>query len=63
VSALHVRLRIVHLSSEPARQAVRHDCSFAKKQESPPAFLVVVPCEGLEEPGGTPASVRQRESL
>jgi hypothetical protein len=35
--------RFVRLSSELARQAVRQDCSFAKKQESPPALLVVVP--------------------
>src|SRR5215207_1577072 len=32
----------VRLSSERARQAVRQDSSFAKKQESPPALLVVV---------------------
>jgi hypothetical protein len=35
-------LLVVQLSSERARQAVRQDCSFAKKQESPPALLVVV---------------------
>jgi hypothetical protein len=28
-------LVVVRLSSERARQAVRQDCSFAKKQESP----------------------------
>jgi DNA-binding CsgD family transcriptional regulator len=33
---------IVQLSSERAGQAVRPDCSFAKKQESPTALLVVV---------------------
>jgi hypothetical protein len=33
---------IVRLSSERPRQAVRQDCSFAKKQKSPPALLVVV---------------------
>jgi hypothetical protein len=36
-------LRFVRLSSERARQAVRQDCSFATKQESRPALLVVVP--------------------
>ena len=35
-------LRFVRLSSERARQAVRQDCSFAKKQDSPPALPVVV---------------------
>ena len=35
-------LVVVRLSSERARQAVRHDCSFAKKPASPRAFLVVV---------------------
>jgi hypothetical protein len=35
-------LLFVQLSSERARQAVRQDCSFAKKQASPPALLVVV---------------------
>jgi hypothetical protein len=35
-------LTFVRLSSERARQAVRQECSFAKKQESPPALLVVV---------------------
>ena len=33
---------LVQLSSELARQTVRQDSSFAKKQESPPAILVVV---------------------
>jgi hypothetical protein len=28
----------VQLSSERVRQAVRQDCSFAKRQESPPRF-------------------------
>jgi hypothetical protein len=36
------RLVLVRLRSERARQAVRQDCSFAKKQESPPALLVVI---------------------
>ena len=35
-------LRFVQLSSERRRQAVRQHCSFAKKQESPPALLRVV---------------------
>jgi hypothetical protein len=35
-------LTFVRLSSERARQAVRQDCSFAKKQESSLALLVVV---------------------
>jgi hypothetical protein len=35
-------LLIVRLSSELTVQAVRQDCSFAKKRESPPALLVVV---------------------
>jgi hypothetical protein len=34
-------LVVVRLSSELTVQAVRQDCSFAKKRESPPAFLVV----------------------
>jgi hypothetical protein len=42
-------LRFVHLSSERAREVVRPDCSFANKQESPPALLVVVPGGGLRE--------------
>jgi hypothetical protein len=33
---------LVRLSSERERQAVRQDCSFAKKQKSPPTLLVVV---------------------
>jgi len=40
--ALPPLLVFVRLSRERARQAVRQDCSFAKKQESPPALLVVV---------------------
>src|SRR5919202_1355398 len=36
------RLLVVRLSSERVRQAVRQDCSFAKKQASPPALLGVV---------------------
>ena len=35
-------LRFVRLSSERVRQAVPQDCSFAEKQASPPALLVVV---------------------
>jgi hypothetical protein len=35
-------LVVVRLSSERVRQPVRQDCSFAKKQASPPALLVVV---------------------
>ena len=35
-------LLVVRLSSEWTRQAVRQDCSFATKQESRPALLVVV---------------------
>jgi hypothetical protein len=35
-------LLVVRLSSERARQPVRQDCSFAKKQESPHARLVLV---------------------
>jgi hypothetical protein len=35
-------LLFVRLSSERASQAVRQHCSFAKKQELPPALLVVV---------------------
>jgi hypothetical protein len=34
-------LDLVRLSSERAIQAVRYDCSFAKKREYPPALLVV----------------------
>jgi hypothetical protein len=39
--------KIVRLSSEQSCQAVRQDCSFAKKQGSPPARLVVVQSEHL----------------
>ena len=35
-------LRFVRLSSEQARQAVRQDYSFAKKQEPRPALVVIV---------------------
>jgi len=35
-------LVVVRLSSERVRQAVPQDCSFAEKQASPPALLVVV---------------------
>jgi hypothetical protein len=35
-------LVLVRLRSERARRAARQDCSFANKQESPPALLVVV---------------------
>jgi hypothetical protein len=35
-------LVVVQLSSEGVRQAVAQDSSFAKKQASPPALLVVV---------------------
>jgi hypothetical protein len=37
----------VRLSSDRVRQAMRQDCSFAKKQASPPALLVVVLSERL----------------
>jgi hypothetical protein len=40
-------LVVVRLGSERARQAVRQDCSFGRKQESPPAALVVVRCGSL----------------
>lgn len=43
---------IVRLSSEPARQVVHQDCSFAKKQESPHALLVVVRSRRLVGVGG-----------
>jgi hypothetical protein len=36
---------LVRLSSEGRHQAVREDCCFVKKQESPPALLVLVPSE------------------
>jgi hypothetical protein len=35
-------LVFVRLSSERARQAVRQECSFAKKHKSPSVLLVVV---------------------
>jgi hypothetical protein len=38
-------LLVVHLSSARVRQAVRQECSFAKKQASPVALLVVVRSE------------------
>ena len=41
-SSLRPPLHLVQPSSERVRQAVRQDCSFAKKQASPPALLVVV---------------------
>src|SRR3954465_1562911 len=42
----HAALRLlVRLSSERVRQAVPQDCSFAEKQASPPALLVVVRSE------------------
>jgi hypothetical protein len=53
---------LVRLSSERARDAVRQDCSFANKQESPVARLVVVlgeSCVGLEE---APACRKQEAS-
>ena len=40
-------LVFVQPGSERARQALRQDYSFAKKQESPPALLVVVPSDCL----------------
>jgi hypothetical protein len=41
-------LVVVRLSSERVRQPVRQDCSFAMKQASPPALLVVVRGERLD---------------
>jgi hypothetical protein len=41
---------VVRLSSERARQAVRQDCSFAKKRESLAALLVVVQGGALDGP-------------
>jgi hypothetical protein len=38
----------VRLSSERVRQAVPQDCSFAERQASPPALLVVVPLSGVD---------------
>jgi hypothetical protein len=43
-------LVFVHLSIGPVRQAVRHDCSFAKKRESRVALLVVVRGESACSP-------------
>ena len=51
---------LVHLSSERARKAVRQDGSFAEKQESPVALLVVVPIERQSELLRTPEYVGQR---
>ena len=45
-------LCFVRPSSERARQAVRQDCSFAKKQESPLALLVVVRSRRLASVAG-----------
>jgi hypothetical protein len=54
---------VVRGSSERARHAVRLDCSFANKQESPPALPVVVHRGRLGIPGtDTPASVRTHVS-
>jgi hypothetical protein len=39
-------LVLVQLSSKRTRQAVRQDCCFGKKQESPAALLVVVQRRG-----------------
>src|SRR5215217_1150147 len=56
-------LLIVRLSSERVRQAVRQDCSFAKKQASPPALLVVVPSAREVTAGrDTPPSKKGRAS-
>jgi hypothetical protein len=44
-------LVVVRLSSERARQAVCQDCSFAKKQESLHALLVVVHCASALDAG------------
>jgi hypothetical protein len=40
---------------------VRQDCSFAKKQESPPALLVVVPSERRGTRIETPACRTKRK--
>ncbi|HEX2309578.1 MAG TPA: hypothetical protein VHH91_02575 [Vicinamibacterales bacterium] len=45
--ACRLLLVFVQLSSERVRQAVRQDCSFARKQATPPALLVVVQRERL----------------
>ena len=50
-------LVFVRLSSERVRQAVRDDCSFANKQASPVALLVVVRCERVG-PGNEDGSIR-----
>ena len=45
---------LVRLSSERPPQAVRLDCSLAKKQASPPALVVVVRGERRAGQGQTP---------
>src|SRR4051794_3297675 len=57
-------LRVVHLSSERTVEPVRQDSSFAEKQESHPARLLIV--RRVSEPGGRVASAsfakRQRST-
>jgi DNA-binding SARP family transcriptional activator len=55
-----VLLPFVRLSSERVRQAVRQDCSFAKKQASPPALLVVVRSGRLASVGADGRFAAQR---
>jgi hypothetical protein len=38
----------VHFSSERTVEAVRQDCSFAKKEESRPALLLVVSVKEMQ---------------
>jgi hypothetical protein len=54
--------RFVRLSSERVRQAVRQDCSFAKKQASPPALLVVIQLESVLKTVGHARSAAVAES-
>jgi len=55
-------LRFVQLSSERASQVVRQDCSFAEKQEPPPALPVVVPSgRALRSRTGGGARIRGEE--
>ena len=54
--------RFVQLSTEQARQAVRQDVCFAKKQQSPPALLVVVGAGVCHRAASLPLAGRSRSA-
>jgi len=57
-------LVVVHLSSERTLEPVRQDSSFAEKQESHPALLVVVPSGRLTKVvrDACPSQATQKQS-